>query len=158
MGEADTSEAGFSVGTAPGLSRPVATPTRGKQREEAVKSTTVDSHPVSREGGGAPADRSQQGRAPSRNAAYDQFKRSTAAGKALSGTLRQEQLSLQEKRYALRDLATGMNSDKEEIDRITELLKAKREANKDGSDITDEDNLLGQLKERKRRTGRLSRR
>ena len=151
VGEADTSEAGFSVGTAPGLSRPVATPTRGKQREEAVKSTTVDSHPVSREGGGAPADRSQQGRAPSRNAAYDQFKRSTAAGKALSGTLRQEQLSLQEKRYALQDLATGMNSDKEEIDRITELLKAKREANKDGSDITDEEeyNLLGQLKERK---------
>ena len=151
VGEADTSEGGFSVGKAPSLSRPVATPTRGKQREVAVKSTPVGSHPVSREGGGVPAERSPQGRAPGRNAAYDQFKRSTAEGKALSGTLRQEQLTLQEKRQALRELATGMNSDKAEIDRITELLKAKREANKEGSDITDEEDydLLGQLKQRK---------
>ena len=107
VGEADTSEGGFSVGKAPSLSRPVATPTRGKQREVAVKSTPVGSHPVSREGGGVPAERSPQGRVPGRNAAYDQFKRSTAEGKALSGTLRQEQLTLQEKRQALRELAVA---------------------------------------------------
>ena len=151
VGEADTAEAGFSVGKAPSLSRPVATPTRGKLRENVVKATPVGSHPVSREGGGSPAERSPQARAPSRNAAYDQFKKTTVEGRTLSGTLRQEQFTLQEKRQALRDLATGMNSDKADIDRLTELLKAKREAHKEGSDVTDDEEyqLARELKEKK---------